>query len=105
MSDGMYTRCYARLTVDGKTYYAEIEITPTADMCGSEVRGDIKDLVTELELANKLQVFNENYKSYPLSEPQPLKEGTLEIGWCNGQDQHRNYPSSRKVKVDCQQIK
>lgn len=98
MSDGMYTKCYAKLTVDGQTYNAEIEITPTNCMPASE-KAERDALIKDLELDNNLRVFDENYKGDPISEPLPLKEGTLDIGWCKAEDKHRSYPSRTQVKV------
>lgn len=98
MSDGMYTKILAELTVDGQTYNAEIEITPTNCMPASE-KAERDALIKDLELDNNLRVFDENYKDDPISEPLPLKDGILGIGWLTSEGQHRTYPSKTRVKV------
>lgn len=96
MTNHLYTKTAARLTVDEDTFEAEAGITPTS----CPTAADKGMASTELTLKYKVTIMHAEYEQDPIYDDEKLRNGTLELGVVLPSGQAL-YDTTLSVKVLC----
>lgn len=98
MNDQPYTQAVARLTVDGKSYTAALEIESTYHLALALSRV-MRQLQHELELKEAIRILMPDYSQEPIYELEDIRDGTLEYGGIRSIDGEPFYGKCEPVKV------